>query len=305
MVSQVIRQLHVVRDDEVAEGAVAPVIAFPAQPDFRSALRQRLYFQLQLLSAGQLDDDLASQKSGVEIDADVGLHLPRRLLPVCPPGAGSCRPAPASATEQILEEAAESAPAASEAAEVESAERISASLSAALLSLESAESAGLFIGFGIAPLFTVLVVLGTFLWIADDLERLAERLELGLCFRIVGVKVRVELLCTFPVGCPYILLRDVPVYAQNLIVVYKCHNSSSLIVVSYIVKTAKNVPLIHSVPIILIAIFTQHLQFVVNVEQGDGGMADAVEHGGLDRRVVKHVFKDDVLSCLQGMVECP
>ena len=58
---------------------------------------------------------------------------------------------------------------------------------------------------------------------------------------------------------------------------------------SYIVKTAKNVPLIHSVPIILIAIFTQHLQFVVNVEQGDGGMADAVEHGGLDPLVKRRI----------------
>ena len=91
-----------------------------------------------------------------------------------------------------------------------------------MFSLESAKAASLFVGFGIAPLLTVFVVLSTLFRISDDFKSLTQSLELGLCFRIVGVQVGVELLCTFPVGCTYILLWDVPVYAQNLIVVYKC-----------------------------------------------------------------------------------
>ena len=50
MISQMVRQLHVVSNDEVAEGTIATVIAFATQPDFRTALCQRLYLQFDFLS---------------------------------------------------------------------------------------------------------------------------------------------------------------------------------------------------------------------------------------------------------------
>ena len=41
------------------------------------------------------------------------------------------------------------------------------------------------------------------------------------------------------------------------------------------------------------------------MEQGDGGMVDAVEHGGLDGRVVEHVLEDDMLAHGERMVKLP
>ena len=41
------------------------------------------------------------------------------------------------------------------------------------------------------------------------------------------------------------------------------------------------------------------------MQDGDGGMADAIEHIGLDGGVVEHILKDDVLAHLQSMVEPP
>ena len=47
------------------------------------------------------------------------------------------------------------------------------------------------------------------------------------------------------------------------------------------------------------------LKIAVCVEQGDGGMVDAVEHGGLDGRVVEHVLEDDILAHGERMVKLP
>lgn len=62
---------------------------------------------------------------------------------------------------------------------------------------------------------------------------------------------------------------------------------------------------VHPRPVIGIAKFTEHLQLAVCMDQGKGRMSDAIKHVGLDRGVVDHVLKDDILADLQLVVKLP
>ena len=68
---------------------------------------------------------------------------------------------------------------------------------------------------------------------------------------------------------------------------------------------ARGAALVHAVAIILVAVRTQELAGAVCAEQHDRGMVNTVEHRGLDGGVVNHVFEEDALTYLQGLVEAP
>ena len=62
---------------------------------------------------------------------------------------------------------------------------------------------------------------------------------------------------------------------------------------------------VHPVLIVFVAELTKLNEFSVGTGKHDGRMRHAVEHRCLNRRIVEHVFKDDVLSHFQLMVERP
>ena len=62
---------------------------------------------------------------------------------------------------------------------------------------------------------------------------------------------------------------------------------------------------VHAPAVVLVGVFSQHLQCAVFVEDGDGGVGDAVEHIGFHGGVVNHVLKDDALPRAQLVVELP
>ena len=64
-------------------------------------------------------------------------------------------------------------------------------------------------------------------------------------------------------------------------------------------------PLIHAVAVILVSERAERFQRAIEMQDGDGGMADAIKHIGLDGGVVEHILEDDVLAHLQSMVEPP
>ena len=70
-------ELDLIGNDEVAEGAVAPVIPLATQTYFRAGLRFGLNFHLDLLAVGERQDDLATQQGRIEVDGDIGIHLAR------------------------------------------------------------------------------------------------------------------------------------------------------------------------------------------------------------------------------------
>ena len=47
------------------------------------------------------------------------------------------------------------------------------------------------------------------------------------------------------------------------------------------------------------------MRFAVQPPHSNGWMVDSVEHIGLDGGVVNHVFEEDALTYLQGLVEAP
>ena len=75
----------------------------------------------------------------------------------------------------------------------------------------------------------------------------------------------------------------------------------------YIGSTAacRMLGLIHAVAIVFVAVLSKGLAGAVCVLEDDGGVHDAVEHGGLDGRVVYHVLEDDFLPYTQGLWELP
>ena len=62
---------------------------------------------------------------------------------------------------------------------------------------------------------------------------------------------------------------------------------------------------IHAVAIVLVCVLAEHLKLSIAMNEADGRMPDAVEHGGLHGGVVEHVLEDDVLADLQFVVELP
>ena len=76
-VTQIGRQRHIIRDDKIAIGTVAPVIAFAPQTHTSAILRLRLYLQLNLRAIAQLDDHLTTQQSRVEVNVHLCIHLTR------------------------------------------------------------------------------------------------------------------------------------------------------------------------------------------------------------------------------------
>ena len=47
------------------------------------------------------------------------------------------------------------------------------------------------------------------------------------------------------------------------------------------------------------------MRFTVATPHSNGWMVNTVEHRGLDGGVVNHVFEEDALTYLQGLVEAP
>ena len=111
--------------------------------------------------------------------------------------------AKAAASKEILEEAGESA-AIAERLEVEPVER-TATTAVELLSA----TAGAIKSLSLFPFFAILIVLPTLFGVVDDFISLVERLEFGLCLRVIGMQIGMELLCPFEICFTDILMRDV------------------------------------------------------------------------------------------------
>ena len=63
--------------------------------------------------------------------------------------------------------------------------------------------------------------------------------------------------------------------------------------------------LVHTVAIVLVAIFAQHQQRPVSPEHGQRRVVDTVEHVGLHRGIVYHIFKDDGIANRERCGETP
>ena len=196
-------ELDLIGNDEVAEGAIASVVALATQAHFRAGLRFGLNFHLDLLAVGERQDDLATQQGRIEVDGDGGTHLTRtgasRRATAKALEATEAPTLLAFAPEETLEEIAEAPCAATtEAGEIEAAKGIAA---AGATTAEAIELLSLF------PLLTILVVLLTLLWITNHIICLLQRLELSLRLRIVGMQIGMKLLGAFQVSLLHILLR--------------------------------------------------------------------------------------------------
>ena len=63
--------------------------------------------------------------------------------------------------------------------------------------------------------------------------------------------------------------------------------------------------LIHTIFVIVIAELTQYFEISVDCQHGYRGVADAVEHRGLDSGIMDHVLENYPLSYPQLMIESP
>ena len=63
--------------------------------------------------------------------------------------------------------------------------------------------------------------------------------------------------------------------------------------------------LVHAIAVVFVVILAEELDGAVEMLEGEAGMMDAVEHGGLDGGIVDHVLEDDLFTDLKGMVEAP
>lgn len=197
-------ELDLIGNDEVAEGAIASVVALATQAHLRARLRLGLNFHLDLLAVGERQDDLATQQGRIEVDGDGGTHLTRtgasRRATAKALEATEAPTLLAFAPEETLEKIAEAPCAATtEAGEIEAAKGIAATGTTS--AAETLELLSLF------PLLTILVVLLTLLWITNHIICLLQRLELSLRLRIVGMQIGMKLLGAFQVSLLHILLR--------------------------------------------------------------------------------------------------
>lgn len=62
---------------------------------------------------------------------------------------------------------------------------------------------------------------------------------------------------------------------------------------------------VHSVTVVFVIILAQKGERSVGAPENERGMMDAVEHVGLDCRVVDHIFEDDGVPHLQWRSEAP
>ena len=62
---------------------------------------------------------------------------------------------------------------------------------------------------------------------------------------------------------------------------------------------------VHAVAIVFVAVFAEEFDGAVEALDGDRGMMDAVEGGGLDGGVVNHVLEDDFVANGEGLGELP
>ena len=62
---------------------------------------------------------------------------------------------------------------------------------------------------------------------------------------------------------------------------------------------------IHAVAVVFVGEFPQNFEFIVESEDTDGRMRNAVEHRGFDGGVVNHILENDGFANLQLVVESP
>ena len=62
---------------------------------------------------------------------------------------------------------------------------------------------------------------------------------------------------------------------------------------------------VHTVAIVLVTELAEELNGAIKMADGDGGMVDAIEGGGLDGGVVNHVLEDDFIADLKGTGKAP
>ena len=220
MCGEIGRELDMIGDDEVAIGAVAPVVALAAQTNLGVVLRFGLDFQLDFTVITKLKNHLTTQQCGIEIDVDLEVHLAVVHTTASLPGCASAT----HVAKQILKEAGEHAVSATCIREIEALKgRTGAcSLIGAPALPRLAESIRL------PPVLPKLVVFLSFLRVANDIVCLVECLKLGFRLGVVRVQVGMELLGTLAVRLAHIFLWDVCIHSQYLVIVYKCHNLSSL-----------------------------------------------------------------------------
>ena len=86
----------------------------------------------------------------------------------------------------------------------------------------------------IAPLFSVLVVFLALFWVTNDIISLIQSLKFSLCLWIVWMQIRMKLFCALKISPLDFILWNITADAENLVVIYKCHNKSSLNITSKI-----------------------------------------------------------------------
>jgi hypothetical protein len=86
-------------------------------------------------------------------------------------------------------------------------------------------------------LLAILVVFLPLFRVAYHVVSFGEGLKFSLSLRVIRMQVGMKLLGALEVCALNILLWDIPVNAENLVVIYKCHNFSSLFSYAIAAKT--------------------------------------------------------------------
>ena len=135
------------------------------------------------------------------------------------------------AAKQLLEKRTEATSAHSaKAAEVEAIKR------RAVARILVRAAVGCVVRIGVAPLLAILVVFLPLFRVAYHVVSFVEGLKFSLSLRVIRMQVGMKLLGALEVCALNILLWDIPVNAENLVVIYKCHNFFLLVFICHSCK---------------------------------------------------------------------
>ena len=221
------RQLHVIGNHQITEGAVAPVVTLAAHTNLRAVLGLWLNLQLNLRTIAQRDDSFATKQGCVHVDVHVHVHLA-----IVGSGTLTTAAAVAAASSEISTSTIASVGSSAETSEATEAACTSTAAKAAETSAlltatgttaaeeifeEAGESASAISetaevealerissgsasttgstsesasteATGVLPVFAKLIILGALIRVGNHLVCLVQRLELSLRLRVIRVQ---------------------------------------------------------------------------------------------------------------------